>query len=70
MKKRKKYKDKILKRLAKNLKQVKNKDFDSFEKEITDGINSLKRLLTETPAVKETNPVISVKKRYCDLFAK
>jgi hypothetical protein len=52
----------IFNTIKENLKQIKTKDFDSFEKEITDGINSLKRLLTETPAVKETNPAISVKK--------
>jgi hypothetical protein len=52
----------IFNAIKENLKQVKNIDFDSFEKEITDGINSLKRLLTETPAVKESNPAISVKK--------
>ena len=52
----------IFNTIKENLKQVKTKDFDNFEKEITDGINSLKRLLTETPAVAEENPAISVKK--------
>ena len=52
----------IFNTIKENLKQVKTKDFDNFEKGITDGINSLKRLLTETPAVAEENPAISVKK--------
>jgi hypothetical protein len=55
-------KGRIFNTIKENLKQIKNKDFDGFEKEITNGINSLKRLLTETPAVKESNPAISVKK--------
>ena len=52
----------IFNTIKEKFRQVKTKDFDRSEKEITDGINSLKRLLTETPAVKETNPAISVKK--------
>ena len=52
----------IFNTIKENLKQVKTKNFDKFEKEITDGINSLKRLLTETPAIAEKDPAILVKK--------
>jgi hypothetical protein len=50
----------IFNAIRKNLRQI--RDIDNFEREITDGINSLKRLLTETPVVSESNPAISVKK--------
>jgi hypothetical protein len=55
-------KNSIFGNIKDNLKQLKISDIDLFEKEITNKINSLKRLLTETSAVPSTTPELSVKK--------
>jgi hypothetical protein len=52
-----------------NLKQLRTNDIDLFEKEITNKINSLKRLLTETSAVPSTTPELSVKKGIANFSA-
>jgi hypothetical protein len=45
-----------------NFKQVKATEFNEVENEITNKLNSLKRLLTETPAVQSKTPELSIKK--------
>ena len=55
-------KNSIFGNIKDNLKQLRTNDVNSFETEITEKINSLKRLLTETPAVPSTKPELSVKK--------
>jgi hypothetical protein len=55
-------KNSIFDSIKDSLKQIEISDIDSFEREITDKINSLKRLLTETPAVPSKTPELSVKR--------
>ncbi|MDY9918552.1 hypothetical protein SAMN05216331_1344 [Porphyromonadaceae bacterium KH3R12] len=55
-------KNSIFGNIKDSLKQIKTSDIDLLEKEITDKINSLKRLLTETSAVPDKIPELSVKK--------
>ena len=55
-------KNSIFGSMKNNFKKIKTTDIDSFEKEISDKINSLKRLLTETSAVPSKTPDLSVKK--------
>jgi len=46
----------------KKYKQIKINEINSFEKEISEKMKSLKRLLTDTPAIQSKNPELSVKK--------
>ncbi|MCL2219097.1 MAG: hypothetical protein FWC23_01415 [Chitinispirillia bacterium] len=51
----------IFKAIKGNFKQIKPKEFEGFEKDITDNINILRKLFTETSVVSVPTPDISMK---------
>lgn len=55
-------KNSIFENIKSNLKKIKANEIDSFDRVISEKMKSLKRLLTETPAVQSKNPELSVKK--------
>jgi hypothetical protein len=54
----------IFKHIRNNFKKINSEEVSVFEKEITKRINSLKRLLTETPIIPNNSPELSVKNGY------
>jgi hypothetical protein len=55
-------KNSIFSNVEDNFKKIQSEEFDIFKKEITNKMNSLKRLLTETSPVLNQNSEISIKK--------